>query len=146
MVPARQNIIILICYCGFVGLRRRYIIYSPYLLISQQPSLPRLPDLALVKSCRPKDAVHLTFQLLHFPINICSVFFRVRAVGRLHCQLVYALQHILHFVQRTLCRLDIAHPFRNVVHSLVEAPNLSSHLLRNRQSGRIVRRPVDPIT
>ena len=116
------------------------------LIIPQQLSVSRLPDLLVIKRSRAEDTIHLVFQRLHFTVDICPIFFCIRTVSCLHRKLIHPLQHVMHFVERTFCRLNIAYPFRNIIHGLVQAAHLPAHFFGNRQPCRIIRRPVDPVS
>ena len=135
---------VFICYRYITG--RICILHSLLLHNPQQLPVPGFPDLLLVESRSVKDTIHLVFQSLHLTVNIRPVFLRIRAVGRLHRKFIHPLQHVMHFVERTFCRLDIAYPFRNIIHRLMQAAHLPAHFLGDRQPRRIIRCPVDPIS
>ncbi len=105
-----------------------------------------IQQILLIKSRRRLHSVNFTHQLPDFHRNITSVVRRQRSISALNCKFIHTLQHILNFIQRSLSRLHTGNTVRCIGRCLCESSDLTAHLLRDRQSCRIICRTVDLIS
>jgi hypothetical protein len=91
------------------------------------------------------DAVDLVAELVDLGLDGAAVGRRERAVLVLHGQLANALQHRVDLVQRAFRRLHQRDGVLRVALSLGEAADLTTKLLADGESGRVVCCSIDPV-
>src|SRR4029453_13033899 len=107
--------------------------------------LARVQQLGAVELSRSADALDLGSQLVDLGLDRGAVGVRERAVLELHGELTDALQHRVDLGQRTLSRLHEADGVMDVALSLLEAVDLTTQTLADREAGGVVSSPVDPV-
>ncbi|MNY31288.1 hypothetical protein D3C86_1654460 [compost metagenome] len=95
---------------------------------------------------RGRNPVDLRTELLEFGVDGLTVRTRQRVVGSLNREFAHPLKDGFRLDQGALGGLKQRDAVLSVARRLVKAPHLRVHLLGDGQTGRVVRRTVDPKT